>query len=167
MSINCIGNLPQSLTQELLLGKLLVGGLGVVWPSLVQSDVSTPRSKQSHGKSFMRWSYCHFNNLHFKSSLEANNVLYFPSMIRHVEVHSQLIPSVFLKCRLLKWQWNRLMNHSTSINIPLETYAVQNSQGDFQNSRVHPVPQIRICQSRIWGAQFGMENKSFDNIYKV
>ena len=30
MSINCIGNLPESLTQELLIGKLLVGGLGVL-----------------------------------------------------------------------------------------------------------------------------------------
>ena len=30
MSINFIGSLPESLTQELLVGKLLVGGLGVL-----------------------------------------------------------------------------------------------------------------------------------------
>ena len=32
MSINFIGSLPESLTQGLLVGKLLVGGLGVYVP---------------------------------------------------------------------------------------------------------------------------------------
>ena len=35
MSINFIGSLPESLTQELLVGKLLVGGLGVRNASLM------------------------------------------------------------------------------------------------------------------------------------
>ena len=42
MSIDFIGSLPESLTQELLVGKRLVGGLGV-WDALDWRSIMTKR----------------------------------------------------------------------------------------------------------------------------
>ena len=41
MSIDFIGGLPEDLTQELLVGKLLVGGLGVPLPTPIPLDASS------------------------------------------------------------------------------------------------------------------------------
>ena len=56
MSVEFIGGLPESLTQRLLVGKLLVGGLGVAPPGLRGSGAESAalRGVLSAGKSFYR-----------------------------------------------------------------------------------------------------------------
>ena len=58
---NCIGSLPESLTQGLLAGKLLVGGLGVNWIKLLSVLKGVSRSLIRWntiieiGRSLVRW----------------------------------------------------------------------------------------------------------------
>ena len=46
--LNCIGSLPESLTQELLVGKLLVGGLGVL-ATEARPSLAAPRQGEILG----------------------------------------------------------------------------------------------------------------------
>ena len=69
-----IGNFPEMLSQQILVGIILVGRLGVP-PSWSSTLHFSSGKKSKHLPSlFIGWSNNHFNNLHFKISLETNSI---------------------------------------------------------------------------------------------